>query len=561
VLRPAVVAALLLLAPVGVVLADEASSGRAEAARKHLEDGEVKREEAKWGEAAKSFARAADLDPSSFVAHVRLQEASVRAGDAASLAARYDKLVADRPDDPAAVLHKLRLTPAAARLKELEKLPGAKANDVDTLRELGRAYLAAGQPAPAKKALETAQGLRPADRELRLLAAEAFYASGDADGAVARLEQALRDDPEAFDVLLALARLHALAGRHAEAVERAAAVLALRPTHVTAMVLRSESLARLGKPAEALESLEAALRVNPGDLEARIAWADLTAKKGGDEATKKATEAYLAVLKVDPLNARAAYGLGWVYERAGNFLEAEKQYRQALASTPSDVYVVNSLGIVLLRQKRFQDAMTQFKKAVDLDPSAPAGYLNLGAALDEQGQWSEALTWYAKCLRIKGQDKNYRALLMSALDHDALGAHGKAEELLLKLRTIRPDDAEVATFLGDNLYFQKKWKAAIKAYQAATKIDAKNRFAWRGLGAAFEKDGKPEDAVDALEKARALKGDDAVVLFALGRLYLYELEDLKKALEAYEGYVKAGGGDTTVPGLIEQIKAELGERK
>ena len=71
----------------------------------------------------------------------------------------------------------------------------------------------------------------------------------------------------------------------------------------------------------------------------------------------------------------------------------------------------------------------------------------------------------------------------------------------------------------------------------------------------------PEDAVDALEKARALKGDDAVVLFALGRLYLYELEDLKKALEAYEGYVKAGGGDTTVPGLIEQIKAELGERK
>ena len=56
-------------------------------------------------------------------------------------------------------------TPAAARLKELEKLPGAKANDVDTLRELGRAYLAAGQPAPAKKALETAQGLRPADRE------------------------------------------------------------------------------------------------------------------------------------------------------------------------------------------------------------------------------------------------------------------------------------------------------------------------------------------------------------------------------------------------------------
>jgi tetratricopeptide (TPR) repeat protein len=536
-------------------------SGREEAARLHFDQGEAKREEGKWADAMASFARAVELDPGCYACHVRLQQASARAGAAASLAERYEKLAAERPDDPAVAFHRLRLQPPAARVPVLEKAAAGKDAPIDALRELGRAHLALGQAAQAKKPLEAAFARRPSDRELLFLSVDALVATGDVKGAAARLEEALKDDSELWDAHAGLARLHLLADRAKEAVEHADRVLALRPTHVAAMMLRAEGLSRLGKRDDAVKALDAALAVNPDDVEARIAWADLVARAGTEDGWKKALEAYAKALQADRGNARAHYGAAWVHERKGAFADAEKAYREALLAQPGDAATVNSLGLVLLRQKKFAEAVTQFKKAVDLEPQSPAAYLNLGMAFDEQAQWNEAIDWYAKCLKLKGQDKNVRALLMIAFDYEALGSYAKAEGFLEKVRAVRPDDAEVATYLGDNQFFQRKWKNAIKHYTEATRLDEKNLYAWRGLGAALSRERKFQEAVVALERARALKADDPDVLYLLGQLYHQELEDLEKALEAYQGYVKAGGTDASVPGVIEQIKQELDEQK
>src|SRR6185503_6881445 len=112
----------------------------------------------------------------------------------------------------------------------------------------------------------------------------------------------------------------------------------------------------------------------------------------------------------------------------------------------------------------------------------------------------------------------------------------------------------------DNQYFQKKFKQAIKAYQEAVKLNPKNRYAWRGLGFSLAQDDRPEDAVDALEHSKALKADDQTVLLVLGDLYV-ELENLPKAVENYEAYVKAGGNNPDIPPLIEELKKEIAGKK
>ncbi len=537
------------------------------AAKKLFEEAEVLREEMKWNAAAERYAQSLDKDEGAWMAHLRYQEAVLAVGargnlqqEVATLKDEYDKVVTGRPADPAARIHRLRLDPPAERIPVLVRDLKATPGNPMLLLELGRAHLAAaGDATAAKKSLEAALPAAPDRTEALLLLCEAIRRTGDATAVRTRLEAEVASRADFWDAHLALARLDLLEEKHEDALKRAATVLSLRPSHLPAMLLMSEASSRLKKAEDALQALEKALRVTPDCPEAAVAWADLTAKAGTPEALKKAVEAYQKALGHGG-GFRAQYGLGWAQERLGALPEAEKSYGEARLLAPSDPAVLNSLGYVLLRQKKFTEASAKFRQAIALAPEWPDAYTNLGSVLEEQGDWNEAIKTYQRLFRIKGQDKNVRALLNCAFDYEALTTYQKGQELLEKARALRPNDSEIATFLGDNLYFQHKWKAAIKAYKDAVGLDDKNRFAWRGLGASLAMDDKAEDAISALEKSKALKADDANVLLLLGDLYVM-IENAEKALENYEAYVKAGGGDPDVPRLIEELKKEIEAKK
>jgi len=531
-------------------------------ARRQFEAGELAREEGRWVDAAKAFGLALDADESDYLAHVRYQEAVIEGGEGAALPKDYDELLRERGAvDPALRLHRLRVDPPATRAAALATALKATPGDPAVLLELGRAQLALDEVPGAKKSLEAAFASKPDFADVLLLSVEALRRAGDVAGARARLEGVLKKQPENYGALLHLARLDLVEGKLDTAVKRADAVLGMRPTLLGAFFVRSEASSRLGKVEDARAALESILKIHPGDVEASISLADLLEKGATKEGLAQAVELYKKVLTVKgaPL-LRAHYGLAWVYERSNLLDLAAAEYREAGLLAPGDAAVVNSVGVVLLKQKKFQEAIVQFKRATDLDPAAPEAYANLGAVADEQADWNEGVKWYLKVLSLKGQDKNVRALLNCAFDYEALGTYKKAEDFLEKVRAVRPDDSEVVTFLGDNLSFQKKWKAAIKVYLDAVRLDEKNRFALRGLGIAYSQDDQLEKALESLEKAKALKPDDATTLLVLGDLYLSK-EDLEKALANYEAYVKAGGSNGDIPALIEQIKAQIDSKK
>lgn len=546
--------------PDGPAAPAEAPAGApdAAAARKAFDQAEVLREEGKWKEAAKAYGKSLDADEGQFLVHVRYQQVVALSGAKAELPAEYDEIVKNRPNDPAAKLHRLRLEPPAVRVATIAPLLKAKPGDAMMLLELGRAHLVLGDGPAAKKALESAFAIAPTLGDVLALSCEALRRAGDVEGARTRLENVVKATPDAYDAVLALARLQLAEGKAAEARERAEGVLTMRPSYVAALLVKAEAAARLDKPEDARGALDAALRINPEHTDAMLAAADLAAKTGTKEGLETGVNLYkkaLALPGVDQLHG--LYGLGWAYERQGMFKEAGEMYREANGLAPSDAGIVNSVGVMLLKQKSFQASLVQFRKAVDLDPKSPEAYLNIAVVAEQQSDWAEAIKQYQKVLAMKGQENNVRALLNCAFDHEALSQYKKAEELLVRVRQIRPDDADVAVFHGDNLFFQKKWKPSVKAYQDAVKLDEKNRFAWRGLGFSLSQDGKTDDALEALLKAKALKPDDPPTLIVLGDIYLADKQDLQKALENYEAYVKAGGTNPDVPTIIENIKNEL----
>jgi tetratricopeptide (TPR) repeat protein len=434
--------------------------------------------------------------------------------------------------------------------------------DPDVQLEIGRANLALGEPKAAVKALEGALALQAGERpDVLLLLAEAEIAAEKVDGARKRLETEVQAHPESWLARLMLARIALLQGEWKAAHEQADIVLQQRPTYVAAFLVKSEALSGEGKPEEGKDVLQTVYdRITKDVPEVNVALADLTARFETEAAYKQAALLYGEVLEKDAENWRALYGLAWVLEREGKFPEAEEKYRQVQTLQPLSAIVVNSVGYCLLKQGRVSQAQVQFKRALDMDPDYVTALANLGATYDAQAKYSEAIRIYEKILKMKGQKDNLRALINCAFDHEAGGAFPKATKLLLQAHDVVPNDANVCVWLGDNHYFQKKWKEAESWYQKAIGLDEKSYFGWRGLGLTLAQKRRWADCANALEKASALKPDEVDLYVTLGDIYYEELKDLETALKRYEEYVQRGGTDPQVQEAITEIKKEL-ERK
>ncbi len=523
----------------------------------HVADGDSAYEAGRWKEAADCYWKAIEMDRTNYDAHVKYQRASLRQGVAvADLSADYDSFVRDFPADPAFKLHRARLDPPDARLKEIDAL-GGKATPADLAYETALALLEQDDTTKALKELESAvkKGATP---RVEVLLVRTLARAGQSSEAEKRLKDRL-DDPV---FALEGARLSLATGAYDEAVKRADVVLAVRPASAAALLVRAEARLRTGHEPEAIEILTGARRATQDATPVLLALAGLLGHgPDPDKALPAAAELYDTVLKRDAKDTRAIYGMAWVLERQLKYKEAEDLYRKAASLLPTDASCVESIGFVLFRQGRVSDAAVQFKKAIDLDPDYASAYANLGAMHDEKAEYNEAIDWYEKLLKLRGQKDNIRALVNCAFDHEQLGNFSKAESYLRHAVAIRPKDADLVTWLADNLYFQEKWRDATKLYLQATDLDPKAFYAWRGLGLAFGQQNKWSDAADALEKAKQLKPKDLDLLLRLGGLYLQELENLDKALENFQAYEDNGGDDPAVPDTIAEIQKQIGDKK
>lgn len=565
---------LALPAALPVVWADEANAegeeedtyeGDAEKASQLFDEAEVAREEERWNDAATLYWKAVEADHRHYEASVRYQEASIKAGDEVSdLLDDYKSLAEEWPKDVALKLHLLRLAPPDQRIEKLEALQREDAKHPDIKLELGRALMAKGEASKAVGPLQKALALATADRtDVLLLLATAEFAADRAKDARPRMENAVKANPGFWEGHLTLARFDLAEEQYESAARRAETVIQQRPSYVAAFLVRSEALFRTEREQDALKVAESAYRIvkDHGYAAVTIALADLLARMETDAAYKQASAYYEHVIGQDEENWRALYGLGWVLERLQKYEDAEDKYRAVTQLKPSSAAAVNSVGYCLYKQGRISEAQRQFKRAADLEGDFITALANLGATYDGQAKYGQAIKIYEKILKQKGQQNNLRALINCAFDYEALGSFNKAAKFLERAHKLLPNDANIMVWLGDNMYFQKKFKKSEKWYQQAIAKDAKNFFAWRGLALALIERERWEDAVAALEKALALKPEELELYAVIGDIYYEKLKDLEGALKFFREYVQRGGDDPDVRDAVQEIEEELAKKK
>jgi len=305
----------------------------------------------------------------------------------------------------------------------------------------------------------------------------------------------------------------------------------------------------------------------------------------------------LAIVLISPareLNARGMaeswFGLGNIYLREKKLARADSAYAKAIEYLPTVERVNLNRGVIAYRRGDWQEALKFFyeeveiggdvsaalsnigliarlhsdkalalnagKGALDADPSDIEARINYSRSLLEAGLVDSALSVAAAGLATDSLDK--RLLLVAGTAASSIGDTGKAKSFFSIAARPSPSDVlrlyelsgvysvEAAGAVADSvlrgyaLYnlasietYRGNYKQAIEHLQKSVQLAPAFPDAWGALGTVLEREGQPEPALAAFEKALKIGGESPELLYNIG-LVQAQLGRFSEAEESFE---------------------------
>ncbi|MFK7879239.1 tetratricopeptide repeat protein [Roseobacter sp.] len=217
---------------------------------------------------------------------------------------------------------------------------------------------------------------------------------------------ALNLRPDHVDALLLTAELFEALEQFDQAIAVYKRVPADDPSYHAAELGRAAALRRSGRPEAAIEVLEQLARSHGELATVHSSLGDALRQQDrfGDAVESYNKAAALVVDKGGPswflLYARAIS-----QERQGNWIEAESDFRAALAINPNQPQVLNYLGYSLVeKQQNLDEALEMIERAVAASPDS--GYIidSLGWALYRLGRFEEAVPHMERAVALMAVD-------------------------------------------------------------------------------------------------------------------------------------------------------------
>lgn len=193
----------------------------------------------------------------------------------------------------------------------------------------------------------------------------------------------------------------------------------------------------------------------------------------------EAEDAYQEALRLQPRDARAAYGLGNVYTDQQRWEDAEEAYRNAAQWAPTNVDALVALSVVLVQPrsgagnaKRFAEAEAFARRAVQLEPKNAVAWDRLGVALQARGTFnSETEHAYRRAVEL---DPEF------AVAHVHLGRilkrMGKPAEAapLYERAVLLAKDAPTLNLIAESLQGEQQWELSAPVLERALALEERN---------------------------------------------------------------------------------------
>lgn len=235
---------------------------------------------------------------------------------------------------------------------------------------------------------------------------------------------------------------------------------------------------------------------------------------GAEKALKEA-------IQLDPSHAVAHATLGKLYRKNGKWADAEKAFKDAMASMGEqpDAEYAYELGLVQVAQADEKGMSTQQK----------------------EGKYREAIASFQEAIKVNPQ--HYKAHYRAGTLFEKLDEPVQADQAYRKAIEINAKYSPAFVALGNMYIDYGHSNVAMVVLDAGAKINESDAQMWNGLGRAYTALNKPKEAVDAFKKATALDPEAPDSLYGLGMAYA-ELRQKKEAQETLEKFLqRAGGGN------------------
>lgn len=225
------------------------------------------------------------------------------------------------------------------------------------------------------------------------------------------------------------------------------------------------------------------------------------------------------------------------HHRTGNYILAERTYRDILFAVPDHYPTTHFLGILLFQSGNLDQAAVYLQKAVESEPENPDCWNNYGAVLTQKKDYEESLEALNKALSLKADHRdalNNKAFVLwsleryeeavtaaqTLLEHDpnnvnALGnlgmalarleKYGKAIEIWMKASELSPEDASIWTNWGNTLREMGRVAASEAPCRKALELAPKNPEALNNLANTCRDLGELDKAIELYREATDLK--------------------------------------------------------
>lgn len=390
--------------------------------------------------------------------------------------------------------------------------------DPDARALLARLEDERGHDEDAVAAYDLAIRARPRDGTLRARRAHVLLRMGRIDDAAEALAALFRAHPEQTDVLVEAATVLVDAGRPDDARALLADASRARPRDVALHRRLAEIFSRWGDDLAALEEARRVVALEPSDVSHHALVADLLLARGD----RVGALAELRRMAPEGADAEAHARLGTALADHDLLDEARAELAEALRLAPDDVATTQTLLEVFVRAGRDADAEPLAARLVTLTLGDPIRVREARASL--VSIWARRRTLDRHVSELEAAfaatppDRSAGALLAEALRRS--GSLARADEVLVRLAELSPDDAETWTTLERIRTLRGDLAGAIDALDRAAAADPTRAPTYLGRmsddALALYRD---DDAVRFAERAIDLAPNDPRAHVRLGDLH------------------------------------------